>query len=331
MHVDVQLLRGAHLDTVTQAETLAPVRRRDRPRLPALHRRHRDARDRRAAHRGARAGAAAVPAARRRRCARWPAASTTPGLVLDAYLLRSLAVAGWAPSFARLRALRRARAAPGVHRRGRRRGLPVVPPARLGRARARDPRAARRLLAGDWAVADASDAAAPPRGQRPGRRLPAVAPRARAALAARSSSAVSLTTSPTSPPFPHPSGAPAARRCPPTWCPGTSRSSWTATAAGPTPRGLPRTEGHEARRGRRCSTSSRARSRSASSHLSAYAFSTENWKRSPDEVRFLMGFNRDVIRRRRDEMHELGVRVRWAGRRAAAVASVSRSSRSPRS
>src|SRR3954465_11586439 len=49
--------------------------------------------------------------------------------------------------------------------------------------------------------------------------------------------------------------------------------------------------------------------------ISAYAFSTENWRRSPEEVRFLMGFNRDVIRRRRDEMHELGVRVRWAGRR----------------
>ncbi|MEP6816877.1 MAG: isoprenyl transferase [Marmoricola sp.] len=48
--------------------------------------------------------------------------------------------------------------------------------------------------------------------------------------------------------------------------------------------------------------------------ISAYAFSTENWTRSPAEVRFLMGFNRDVIRRRRDEMHELGVRVRWAGR-----------------
>ncbi|HET7350061.1 MAG TPA: isoprenyl transferase [Marmoricola sp.] len=48
--------------------------------------------------------------------------------------------------------------------------------------------------------------------------------------------------------------------------------------------------------------------------ISAYAFSTENWSRSPEEVRFLMGFNRDVIRRRRDEMHELGVRVRWAGR-----------------
>jgi undecaprenyl diphosphate synthase len=48
--------------------------------------------------------------------------------------------------------------------------------------------------------------------------------------------------------------------------------------------------------------------------ISAYAFSTENWSRSPDEVRFLMGFNRDVIRRRRDDMHALGVRVRWAGR-----------------
>ena len=34
--------------------------------------------------------------------------------------------------------------------------------------------------------------------------------------------------------------------------------------------------------------------------ISAYAFSTENWTRSPDEVKFLMGFNRDVIRRRRD-------------------------------
>lgn len=48
--------------------------------------------------------------------------------------------------------------------------------------------------------------------------------------------------------------------------------------------------------------------------ISAYAFSTENWSRSPDEVRYLMGFNRDVLRRRRDEMHALGVRVRWAGR-----------------
>jgi undecaprenyl diphosphate synthase len=50
-------------------------------------------------------------------------------------------------------------------------------------------------------------------------------------------------------------------------------------------------------------------------HLSVYAFSTENWRRSPDEVRFLMGFNRDVLHRRRDQLNEWGVRVRWAGRR----------------
>ena len=50
-------------------------------------------------------------------------------------------------------------------------------------------------------------------------------------------------------------------------------------------------------------------------YVSAYAFSTENWSRSPEEVRFLMGFNRDVLRRRRDLMSSWGVRVRWAGRR----------------
>lgn len=50
-------------------------------------------------------------------------------------------------------------------------------------------------------------------------------------------------------------------------------------------------------------------------HLSVYAFSTENWKRSPDEVRFLMGYNRDVLHRRRDQLNEWGVRIRWAGRR----------------
>ena len=48
--------------------------------------------------------------------------------------------------------------------------------------------------------------------------------------------------------------------------------------------------------------------------LTLYAFSTENWRRSPDEVRWLMGFNRDVIHRRRDQFVEMGVRVRWAGR-----------------
>ncbi|WP_368499610.1 isoprenyl transferase [Herbiconiux sp. A18JL235] len=57
-------------------------------------------------------------------------------------------------------------------------------------------------------------------------------------------------------------------------------------------------------------------------HVSVYAFSTENWKRSPDEVRFLMGFNREVLHRRRDQLNEWGVRIRWAGRKPKLWASV---------
>ena len=79
-------------------------------------------------------------------------------------------------------------------------------------------------------------------------------------------------------------------------------------------RGLPRTAGHEAGEAALFDLVCGA-IESGVKWVSAYAFSTENWKRSPDEVRFLMGFNRDVIRRRRDEMHAMGVRVRWAGRR----------------
>ena len=79
-------------------------------------------------------------------------------------------------------------------------------------------------------------------------------------------------------------------------------------------RGLPRTAGHEAGEASLLDCVHGALELGVG-YLSAYAFSTENWKRSPDEVRFLMNFNRDVIRRRRDEMNELGVRVRWVGRR----------------
>ena len=79
-------------------------------------------------------------------------------------------------------------------------------------------------------------------------------------------------------------------------------------------RGLPRTAGHEAGEASLLDCVHGALELGVG-WLSAYAFSTENWRRSPDEVRFLMGFNRDVIRRRRDEMNAMGVRVRWAGRR----------------
>jgi undecaprenyl diphosphate synthase len=49
--------------------------------------------------------------------------------------------------------------------------------------------------------------------------------------------------------------------------------------------------------------------------LTMYAFSTENWRRPPDEVRYLMGFNESLLVRRRDELHDKGVRIRFAGRR----------------
>jgi undecaprenyl diphosphate synthase len=58
------------------------------------------------------------------------------------------------------------------------------------------------------------------------------------------------------------------------------------------------------------------------SELSVFAFSTENWKRSPEEVRFLMGFNKEVLRDRRDQLNNWGVKVRWVGRRPKLWASV---------
>ena len=79
-------------------------------------------------------------------------------------------------------------------------------------------------------------------------------------------------------------------------------------------RGLPRTEGHRAGEAALMDVLFGAMQLGVPV-ISAYAFSTENWRRSPDEVRFLMGFNKDVIRRRRDELNGYGVRIRWAGRR----------------
>lgn len=79
-------------------------------------------------------------------------------------------------------------------------------------------------------------------------------------------------------------------------------------------RGLPRTKGHEAGESSLLDVVAGAIEIGVR-HVSVYAFSTENWKRSPDEVKFLMGFNKQVLRRRRDVMNEWGVRVRWSGQR----------------
>ena len=86
-------------------------------------------------------------------------------------------------------------------------------------------------------------------------------------------------------------------------------------------RGLTRVEGHKAGEAALLDVVAGA-IQAGVKHLTVYAFSTENWKRSPDEVRFLMGFNREVLRRRRDQLNAWGVRVRWAGRRPKLWASV---------
>ena len=49
--------------------------------------------------------------------------------------------------------------------------------------------------------------------------------------------------------------------------------------------------------------------------FTGYALSTENWRRPADEVRFLMNFNESLLLRRRDELHEKNVRMRFIGRR----------------
>jgi undecaprenyl diphosphate synthase len=79
-------------------------------------------------------------------------------------------------------------------------------------------------------------------------------------------------------------------------------------------RGLPRTKGHEAGEDALFDCVEGAIELGVR-WMSVYAFSTENWKRSPDEVAFLMRFVDGVFGRRIDDMDALGVRVRWAGRR----------------
>src|SRR5215211_6866612 len=79
-------------------------------------------------------------------------------------------------------------------------------------------------------------------------------------------------------------------------------------------RGLPRTEGHAAGEDALYDTVQGALELGIS-WLTVYAFSTENWRRPPDEVRYLMHVNESVLTRRRDEFHAQGVRIRVVGRR----------------
>jgi len=79
-------------------------------------------------------------------------------------------------------------------------------------------------------------------------------------------------------------------------------------------RGLKRTEGHAAGEEALMDAVDGALDLGAK-WLTVYAFSTENWRRPVDEVRYLMGFNESLLMRRRDELNEKGVRIRFIGRR----------------
>jgi undecaprenyl diphosphate synthase len=79
-------------------------------------------------------------------------------------------------------------------------------------------------------------------------------------------------------------------------------------------RGLPRTEGHAAGEEALFDTVEGALELGVR-WLTVYAFSTENWNRPADEVRYLMEFNEGILVRRRDELHERDVRIRFVGRR----------------
>lgn len=79
-------------------------------------------------------------------------------------------------------------------------------------------------------------------------------------------------------------------------------------------RGLPRTDGHAAGEEALMDTIWGALD-AGIRWLTVYAFSTENWKRPVDEVRFLMNFNERLLLTRRDELNERDVKLQFIGRR----------------
>ncbi len=83
-------------------------------------------------------------------------------------------------------------------------------------------------------------------------------------------------------------------------------------------RGLKRTEGHAAGEEALFDTVDGALEIGLK-WMTVYAFSTENWRRPLDEVRFLMRFNETLLLRRRDDLNQRGVRVRFIGRRGGRV------------
>ncbi|WP_129658007.1 isoprenyl transferase [Rothia halotolerans] len=114
-------------------------------------------------------------------------------------------------------------------------------------------------------------------------------------------------------PFAHPSGSrPPA--IPARFVPGHVAVVMDGNGRWANERGLPRNEGHRAGEQALLDVVAGAIEMGIGC-VSAYAFSTENWKRSVDEVTFLMRFCSDVLARQLETLKSWGVRIRWAGRR----------------
>jgi undecaprenyl diphosphate synthase len=80
-------------------------------------------------------------------------------------------------------------------------------------------------------------------------------------------------------------------------------------------RGLARTEGHTAGEESLLDVVYGALSLKVAA-LTVFAFSSENWRRPVEEVRFLMNFNRSLLQRRQHELNEDGVRIVFSARAA---------------
>lgn len=85
-----------------------------------------------------------------------------------------------------------------------------------------------------------------------------------------------------------------------------------------TRRGLPRTDGHAAGEEALFDMVEGALE-AGIDWLTVFAFSTENWRRPLDEVRFIMRFNEGILVRHQQDLHSRGVRVRFVGRRTGRV------------
>lgn len=86
-------------------------------------------------------------------------------------------------------------------------------------------------------------------------------------------------------------------------------------------RGLPRSVGHK-KGAETVKEITKAVGEAGVKYLTLYAFSTENWQRSPEEVETLMGLLRQYLKADLQELQENNVRIRFIGEREMLAADI---------